>query len=379
MSDTARKDAISAAIQARIPSLIWGPPGTGKTSFVEQLAEELGIPVETIIASIREPSDFSGLPVITPSGVKMEAPMWAKNLANAELDNGNISGVLFIDEITTCAPATQAALLRVINDGWVGELKLPSTVARVAAANPPEQAAGGWNLAAPLANRFLHIDWPSNAEAWCDAAMQGWKNSTSSVRVPHDWYKYEDAKLSLVSAYIRTRNEKLLVLPKEEAKRGKAWASPRTWHMLSKTLAVVEATGGQLDDDAQIYLIGGAIGVENAREFLTWMRELDLPEPEELLKDPKKFKLPKSRPDKTYAILSSVATAVLSNLTQARWEAGWKVLAEAASQGNADIAAFAARAFIKAGTENQMNFDKILKVLAPFTEIMRGAGLMLDN
>ena len=45
------------------------------------------------------------------------------------------------------------ALLRVVLERTVGDLTLPHDVAIVAAANPPEQAADGWDLSPPLANR----------------------------------------------------------------------------------------------------------------------------------------------------------------------------------------------------------------------------------
>jgi len=49
----------------------------------------------------------------------------------------------------------QAALLRVVLERAVGDLTLPDEVAVVAAANPPEQAADGWDLSQPtrLPNR----------------------------------------------------------------------------------------------------------------------------------------------------------------------------------------------------------------------------------
>ena len=146
-------EALSLAIAAGVPAVLWGSPGTGKSSAVMALAESAGLRCEVVIASIREPSDFSGLPIIVDGGVRFAPPEWAKNLA----DQG--SGVLFLDEISTAPPAVQAALLRVVLERVVGDLALPSNIAIVAAANPPDQAADGWDLSAPLANRFCHLDW----------------------------------------------------------------------------------------------------------------------------------------------------------------------------------------------------------------------------
>src|SRR5205823_11964182 len=66
--------------------------------------------------------------------------------------------------ISTAPPAVQAAMLRIVLERVVGDLELPPGVRVVAAANPPEQAADGWDLAPPLANRLVHLDWPVDAK-----------------------------------------------------------------------------------------------------------------------------------------------------------------------------------------------------------------------
>ncbi|HSH58281.1 MAG TPA: AAA family ATPase, partial [Acidimicrobiales bacterium] len=55
-------DALAIAVATRSPVLLWGAPGTGKTSAVRSLALGLSLPCEAVVASIHEPTDFSGLP-----------------------------------------------------------------------------------------------------------------------------------------------------------------------------------------------------------------------------------------------------------------------------------------------------------------------------
>src|SRR5205085_2231811 len=162
-------DALGVAVAARVPVLLWGAPGTGKTSAVRALAASKGWACETVIASIREPSDFAGLPIVVDGGVRFAPPTWARRLA----DGG--PAVLFLDEISTAPPAVQAALLRVVLERVVGDLELPPDVAVVAAANPPEQAADGWDLSAPLANRFCHLDWTVEPAAFAQGLAGGWE------------------------------------------------------------------------------------------------------------------------------------------------------------------------------------------------------------
>ncbi|NMO04294.1 hypothetical protein HH308_24035 [Gordonia sp. TBRC 11910] len=74
-------DAIALCISTRIPVILWGNPGEGKTSMIESAAQR-GWHVETVILSQSEPSDLAGLPVVSPRGdVVLAPPAWARRLA----------------------------------------------------------------------------------------------------------------------------------------------------------------------------------------------------------------------------------------------------------------------------------------------------------
>ncbi|WP_155738840.1 AAA family ATPase, partial [Rhodococcus pyridinivorans] len=152
-----RLEALMVAVTADLPVLLWGEPGIGKTAVLSQHAEAVDLPLTTVIASVHEPSDFSGLPVLgddpATRGVPMAPPDWAVRLVQAG------RGLLFLDELSTAPPAVQAALLRLVLERRIGALQLPPGVRIVAAANPPSSAADGWELSPPLANRFVHLHW----------------------------------------------------------------------------------------------------------------------------------------------------------------------------------------------------------------------------
>ena len=50
----AAAEALGVAVAARVPVLLWGAPGTGKTSAIRAMARAMDWPCETVIASIRE-------------------------------------------------------------------------------------------------------------------------------------------------------------------------------------------------------------------------------------------------------------------------------------------------------------------------------------
>jgi hypothetical protein len=329
-------NALSVAVAARVPVLLWGAPGTGKTTLIRGLAAAAGLLCETVIASIREPSDFAGLPVVSHGQVSFAPPRWAMNLAEAG------EGLAFFDEISTAPPAVQAALLRVVLERTVGDLTLPDAVAVVAAANPPEQAADGWELSAPLANRFCHLDWPVDARAVADGFAGGWHTPVPPP-LTDGWEARIPVIRSWIAGFITVRPTLAIAVPEDVATAGRAWPSPRSWDMAARLYA---AAGAASDPAAQALLVRGAIGDGPGVEFLTWLAEADLPDPEAVLADPDSFVLPE-RGDRAYAALSSIAAAASADPSNGRWETGWRIFGRVGAQAP-DVAAAAARTLARA-------------------------------
>lgn len=357
--------ALGVAVSARVPVLLWGPPGTGKTSVIRTMAEAAGWPYEIVISSIREPSDFAGLPVVSGADgsvrVDFAPPRWARRLA--ELGHG----LAFFDEISTAPPAVQAALLRVVLERTVGDLTLPGEVAIVAAANPPEQAADGWDLSAPLANRFCHLDWPLDARSVADGFAGGWP-AVAVPDLPDDWADRIPVARSWIAGFLTVRSELAVAVPDQAVTAGRAWPSPRSWDMAARLLAAAQSCGA--DEAIGSLLVRGCVGPGPGAEFLTWLVEADLPDPEAVLADPESFVLPE-RGDRAYAALSSIAAAVAYHPGDGRWERGWRAFGRAASAAP-DVAAAAARTLARCRPPGA----PVPPETAAFAPLLRAAGLL---
>ncbi|MEV5605317.1 AAA family ATPase [Streptomyces sp. NPDC052299] len=330
-------EALGLAVTANQPVLLWGEPGIGKSAGLEQLAAGLGLDLETVIASVHEPSDFAGLPVVgddpATTGVPMAPPDWAVRLARKG------QGLLFFDELSSAPPAVQAALLRVVLERRVGSLKLPDAVRIVAAANPPSSAADGWHLSPPLANRFVHLSWTHDPRTVARGMAGTWPEAPVPVVDPARTAGAVARARGAVSGFLTARPGLVHHLPADAEGRGRAWPSPRTWDMALRLLATGYATG--TGRDAVAAALTGAVGDGAGIELLSYLENLDLPDPDRVLADPDAFALP-DRGDRQLAFLIAVVAAVQAELTRPRWEAGWAVLAKAVAAGVPDVAARAA-------------------------------------
>lgn len=257
-------DKILACYYTGIPCLIWGDPGLGKSAVTEFVAKKLDVPIEVIISSTREPSDFLGLPRLTDGGVEYIPPKWTKKFGNDK------SGIVFFDELATCSPMIQASLLRIVNEGWVGEYKLPDNTYRIAASNFTN-IDGCEPISLAMANRFIHICQTYSNNDFCEALSCGFDYPLGKiVNNKTNKAKYEQLKCkyrAIVANYLKkTVGEYGYILPKDEIKSPieYAYPTPRSWTNAIEILATLEGNDNKLIKE----LLEGTIGVDATKSFL---------------------------------------------------------------------------------------------------------------
>lgn len=295
-----------------VPVLLWGKPGAGKSTFLQGLHRP-GFPVVTLIASIHDPTDFSGLPVLHDGRTHFAPPAWA------EVFDEPKQGILFLDELTTAPPAVQAALLRLVLERKVGALELPPGVRVVAAANPPEIAASGWELSLPLANRFVHLKWELDGNTYLRALEEGF-----STQLPVPEFSAEDHCArsqywaTVVANFLR-RNPQMAYTDPADGEY--AFASPRTWDYAIALMTACDLMGiapgqGQpAGPGAEVFLnlVKGCVGTAASTAFVQHLRQLRLPDPEAVLLG--KQQVPKKlREDELITLFNTMASILL------RWQ-----------------------------------------------------------
>lgn len=328
---TPQMRVIAAGVRGNVPTLVWGGPGIAKSATLTDHGNKWGFLTKVIIGSIRDSTDFLGLPVEQNGRVTYSPPQWALEANAAE------KSLIIFDEFTTSPASVMKAMLRVVQEREVGDLQLTDTVRILAIANPPDVAVDGNELAPPNANRFMHVDWSFDADTWLSDVLTNFEqthvNSLDALTVPQTEANRARAA-GLVTGYLRRNTASLNPgVPRGVDQAGRAWASPRAWTNLINVMAHIDPR----DTTAQRLAVFGCVGEGEGRAFTEHLVAAGLIDPERVLADPTSVDWTNNRPDHLYALIGAVTSLVRSRGTAASWEQGMAAFTECYEQGRPDI------------------------------------------
>jgi len=304
-----------------VPVKLEGAPGIGKTAMIEQLGEQLGVHVETLVLSLMESVEAQGHPFLTENKVEVGGriqtvremdyapPAWARRAATAG------RSIVLLDELNTCPPPVFSAFMRVVNERACGSFSLGEGTRFVSAINPTDiaSAAGGVDLPMAFANRWCHLtaDIPA-FEQWAEwlVLREGVNDAAAPTTTPEEredavmaaWPEAFAAASADVIGFLSARPTRRLVLPEPASKDAAgAWASPRSWDMFTRARASSKVH--KLDhDDADAFQVG-CVGKSVYAEFRAWLRDADLPDAKMWLRGQVDFEHRAERLDRTAAFL----------------------------------------------------------------------------
>lgn len=215
------------------PVFIWGPPGVGKSSLVEEFANQVGLPCVSLLGSQLAPEDIIGVPQIIEGVTRFCPPA---TIAKQE------PYCLFLDELNACSHEVQKSFYSLIHERRVGEYHLPKGSIVIGAGNRVQDSAIVKPMSSALVNRMVHVQLKVSHRDWLS-----WANQERF----HSW----------VIDYIQMRPDHLWVQP---PKTEEPFSTPRSWHILSDTLYEFgdEITEHQLDA-----LVFGCVSPPHATQF----------------------------------------------------------------------------------------------------------------
>ncbi len=222
------------------PVFIWGAPGIGKSSLVEEFAREVGIPCVSLLGSQLAPEDLIGVPQIIDGTSRFCPP---KIIARSE------PYCLFLDELNACSHEVQKAFYSLIHERRIGEYHLPAGSIVIGAGNRASDSAIVKPMSSALLNRMIHVHLKASHRDWLEWA----KNNNI-----HPW----------VIEYIQTRPDHLWSQP---PKHEETFSTPRSWHMLSDAL---HEFGERITDEWLEVLAIGCLSPHHATQFKGFIKQI---------------------------------------------------------------------------------------------------------
>lgn len=269
---------LSKTVGARLPVLLVGPPGVGKSALVGQAAADAKNDLFTSYPALEDPTDAKGFPWLSAEKDFAEFKPFG-TLHN--ILKSKRPCVWFIDDIGQSTPAMQASYMHWLLARGQNGHRLPDHVTIIAATNRRTDKAGVQGILEPVKSRFCAIvNVEANLDDWC-----AWAIGTEQ---PPELIAFLRFRPDLLHQFNPTQD--LVNQP-----------CPRTWAHAGKLLALKLTIGLELE------AIKGAVGDGAAAEFVAFLRIYrELPSLDGILLDPDGAKIPE-QPASLYAVSVGLA------------------------------------------------------------------------
>ena len=256
---------LALLVEARQPTLVWGPPGTAKSMIAQQVAADAGRQYVDVRALLLDPVDLRGIPWRDSA----DRTRWAPPAFLPPTDDPG-RWLINLEELPSAVPMVQAALYQLVLDRKVGEYELPDGASLIACGNRESDRGVVHRMPTPLASRFVHLEIRVDAQDWL-----AW--GAANGIAPE------------VLFYIQMRPDMLHLFDPQS--REKAFCCPRTWEMVSN---IVNRRNG-LDPSVERALFRGTVGEAAAVEFSAFLKVWrELPHPRAVIDDPENAVVPEN-------------------------------------------------------------------------------------
>lgn len=271
------------AIPQRLPILIKGIPGIGKTDIVEHCSTQAGNDLIVSHPVVSDPTDYKGLPADHGDGTAHFLPFGDL----ASLVKANKPTVFFLDDLGQAPASVQAACMQLILARRVNGHKVSDMVTFVAATNRKADKAGVSGLLEPVKSRFASIvELEVNSDDWCRWAI------THSM--PVELIGFIRFRPALLSAFEPTKE--IVNSP-----------SPRTVAYVGKMQAAA------LPQALEFEAFQGAAGEAFATEYTAFLKLYRaMPDIDQIVLNPLGAKIP-TEPGILYALAGALAARMNDN------------------------------------------------------------------
>ncbi len=256
---------LTLLVEARQPTIVWGPPGAAKSQVAQQVAAAANRRYVDVRALLLDPVDLRGIPWRDTD----DRTRWAPP---AFLPPSGDPGrwLINLEELPSAVPMVQAALYQLVLDRKVGEYELPEGASLIACGNRDTDRGVVHRMPTPLASRFVHLEIRVDAD---------------------DWLKWGAANGIAAEVLFYITYQPGLLHRFDPQSKERAFPCPRTWEFVSN---IVKRRNG-LDPAAERAIFRGTVGEAAAVEFSAFLNVWrELPHPRAVLNDPVNAAIPEN-------------------------------------------------------------------------------------
>lgn len=252
--------------------MLWGVAGLGKTTLVQDIAEDLDLDFVDLRLNQYDAGELGGFPILRDETMIRARPHFLPTEGE---------GILFLDELPQAPVANQNIAAQLVNERCIGEHQIGDGWTVVCAGNDMSHRAGTNAMPTHLKDRLLHLEIEPDL---------------------NDAIEYMTAKgvCPEVTGFLRFKPDQLSKFDKD----AKACPSPRSWQKVGNILS------WGLESIAEREALVGQVGDGAANDFMAFLRVYrELPDPEAPLKDPDNAPVDLA-PDVLFAVCSGIAYRV---------------------------------------------------------------------
>lgn len=263
--------------QAKMPMLVIGRPGIGKTDIIKQVAETLGWNLIISHPVVDDPTDYKGMPFVSDGQAGFIPFADLKQLIEADQPT-----IHFADDFGHAPKLTQAAYMQMMLTRAINGKKISDHVVFFAASNRKEDKAGVSGMLEPLKDRYATIvELVANLEDWV-----GW---AIGAGMPFELISYVRYRQEILTEWKPTSDFRRMPTPRSIASVGRMIQLNIPKMLQRRTFA-------------------GAIGKERASELVGFLDIYkNLPDPMDVILHPTTAMVPEE-PAPLYALCGALAS-----------------------------------------------------------------------
>lgn len=288
MRPTQLTSLLARTIESRLPILIIGGPGVGKTSIVDLATQEAENDLVISHPAVADPTDAKGFPWMRDAD---KTAVFVPFGETAKVLQSKRPTTWFWDDFGQAPPAVQASYMPWLLARENCGKKLPEHVTIIAATNRRTDRAGVSGILEPVKSRFAAIvELEPDLNEWCSWALQ-------QPDMPPELIAFLRFQPDLL--YQFTPSADLVNCP-----------SPRTWANAGRILNL------KLSSEIENAALAGAVGqgaASTLSAFLQMFRQL--PNIDGILTDPDASPIPTQ-----VNVLYAVSTALASRTTESNFK-----------------------------------------------------------